>query len=93
MRGTERRSSVRHMTAPVPTATTRNDRMTVEKVALLVAVVPSLVYLVGLPLHDGAAGTCDAWPGCSASAREQWRWTAGPRSTLEATLGGGCTPK
>lgn len=73
------------MPAPVPTAT-RTDRITVETVALLLAVVPSLVYLVGLPLHDGTAGTCDAWPGCSASAREQWRWTAGPWSTLGVTL-------
>lgn len=60
------------MTRPAPTTI----------VALVLAVVPSLVFVAGIPLHDGAPGTCDAWPSCSASARDQWGWTARPWATL-----------
>lgn len=42
----------------------------------MLATAPTVLYLVGIPLHDSTPGTCDAWPGCSASAREQWGWTA-----------------
>lgn len=54
---------------------------------MLLAAVPTLLYLGGIPLHDGAPGTCDAWEGCRASAREQWAWTARPWATLGFAFG------
>jgi hypothetical protein len=55
--------------------------------AALVALVPVVVYLAGIPLHDGAPGTCDAWTGCIASERDQWEWTAQPWAALGVALG------
>lgn len=45
--------------------------------ALAVAVVPTIVFLLGLVAHSPEPGTCEAWTGCTASAREQWTWEAG----------------
>ncbi len=55
--------------------------------AAVVAVVPVVVYLAGIPLHDNTPGTCDAWTGCSASDRDQWGWTARPWATTGVLLG------
>jgi hypothetical protein len=55
--------------------------------AAAVAVVPVVVYLAGIPLHDGAPGTCDAWTGCTASERDQWGWTAQPLAATGVMLG------
>lgn len=57
------------------------------RVALVLAVVPTVLFLAGIPLHDSAPGTCDAWPNCSASARDQWGWTARPWATTGIALG------
>lgn len=55
--------------------------------ALVVAAVPILVLVVGIPLHDSTPGTCDAWPECTHSAREQWVWTAQSWATAGVMLG------
>jgi hypothetical protein len=55
--------------------------------ALAIGVAPTLLFFVGIPLHDGTPGTCDAWAGCTASAREQWMWTAQSWATAGVVLG------
>lgn len=54
----------------------RLPRRAVPATAAVLATVPVVVYLVGLPLHSDVPGTCDAWKDCSYSAREQWTWRA-----------------
>jgi hypothetical protein len=49
--------------------------------------VPAVVYLAGIPLHDSAPGTCDAWADCTASERDQWGWTAQPWAAMGVALG------
>lgn len=72
--------------SPAP-AQARPWRAWSDKAAWIVAVVPTLIFLVGIPLHDGSPGTCDAWTGCTASARDQWMWTAQSWATAGVMVG------
>jgi hypothetical protein len=72
--------------SPAP-AQTRPWRARSDKAAWIVAVVPTLIFLVGIPLHDSSPGTCDAWTGCTASARDQWMWTAQSWATAGIMVG------
>jgi hypothetical protein len=75
---------------PAPSYVPRPQRLTRSWwswAAAVVAVLPVVIYLAGIPLHDGAPGTCDAWSGCTASDREQWGWTAQPWAATGVMLG------
>ena len=75
---------------PAPSYVPRPQRLSRtwwDWAAVLVAVLPVVVYLAGIPLHDGAPGSCDAWTGCTASDRDQWGWTAQPWAAAGVMLG------
>jgi hypothetical protein len=76
-----------HPTASYVPRPHRPARTSWDWTAALVALVPVVVYLAGIPLHDGAPGTCDAWAGCTGSDRDQWGWTAQPWAAMGVALG------
>ena len=63
--------------APTSTEPVRRPPALLLLGALAVAGLPIIVFLLGLTIHSPEPGTCDAWTGCTASAREQWTWEAG----------------
>jgi hypothetical protein len=63
--------------APTSTEPVRRPPSWLLLGALAVAVLPIVGFLLGLGTQSAEPGTCDAWTGCTASAREQWTWEAG----------------